>query len=242
MHLIKLSATDSTNAHLKRMLQKQPLSDGTILWARVQTEGRGQPGTHWKSEGGKNLTFSILKLFQGLPAGDHFVINMLVSSSIAEGLSALGVPRVSVKWPNDILSGKQKICGILPENTLQGSKIIRSVIGIGLNVNQTEFAGLSRAGSMKMACGRAFELEEVLSKLNALIQSRFESAEAADYDWQRREYESRMYLIDKTATFSSKGAMFPGIIRGVDRAGRLRVETGDNGIQLYGFKEIKFHF
>ncbi|MBT8185825.1 MAG: biotin--[acetyl-CoA-carboxylase] ligase, partial [Eudoraea sp.] len=75
------------------MLEKQGLRDGTVLWAEAQSEGRGQPGTQWESEAGKNLTFSILKSFKALPARDHFAINMLVSSSIAALLSEVGVPK-----------------------------------------------------------------------------------------------------------------------------------------------------
>jgi BirA family biotin operon repressor/biotin-[acetyl-CoA-carboxylase] ligase len=242
MHLIKLSATDSTNAHLKRMVEKEGLSDGTVLWAETQTHGRGQPGTQWESEAGKNLTFSILKSFSALQARDHFAINMLVSSSISALLSEVGVPKVSVKWPNDILSGGHKICGILPENVLQGTRIIRSVIGIGLNVNQTNFPNFPRASSMKSVCGRAFELETLLLSLIAALQTRFNAENALDYTLERNTYESMMFLKDKTATFSTGAALFPGIIRGVDREGRLRLETEAEGIQSFGFKTIQMHY
>lgn len=242
MHLIKLSATDSTNAHLKRMLEKEALSDGTVLWAEAQYRGRGQPGTKWESQDGKNLTFSILKTFKALPARDHFVINMLVSSSIAALLNEVGVPKVSVKWPNDILSGSHKICGILPENVLQGTRIIRSVIGIGLNVNQTKFPNFQAASSMKSVCGQAFELETLLLNLIDVLQARFNAMDALDYALQRNKYESLMFLKDKTATFSTGGMLFPGIIRGVDREGRLRLETEAEGIQSFGFKTIKMHY
>ena len=118
MEIIKLNATNSTNTYLKNLLKEKPVKDLSCIWALSQTQGRGQQGAKWISEPGKNLTFSILKKFENLSSEYHFLLNMEVSLVIFRALKKLYIPDLAVKWANDILSSKKKICGILIENTL----------------------------------------------------------------------------------------------------------------------------
>ena len=165
MQIIKLSATDSTNAYLKSLAQSEILDDHTIVVADEQRKGRGQMGADWQSEAGKNLTFSLLKHFDHLLIENRFRLNICVSLAIAGALSEQHVPNLSIKWPNDILSGNAKICGILIENILMGDKIRTSIIGIGLNVNQMTFDNLENVSSLKLLLGRTLNLDELLHKI-----------------------------------------------------------------------------
>lgn len=146
-----LNSVDSTNSEALRRIGELP--SGTVLAAREQTAGRGQRGNTWFSEPGKNLTFSVVLKFPAgfLAAGDAFLLNCLCSVSVADFLSGFGVP-ASVKWPNDIFVGGRKICGMLLENGLIGSFVAHSVMGIGMNVFQTEFP-LVNATSLALALG-----------------------------------------------------------------------------------------
>ncbi len=96
-----------------------PMEDYTTVVAKNQLKGRGQMGTSWQSEGGKNLTFSVLKNFSALRVQQQFVLNIGVSMALCDVLRTLGLPNVTIKWPNDIMSGSLKICGILIENILR---------------------------------------------------------------------------------------------------------------------------
>lgn len=239
MHLIKLSATDSTNAYLKSLCMDQQLPDLTTVWTLNQTAGRGQPGNAWVTEAGKNLTFSILKIFDGLPVQDQFLINIWASLAVYQVLEGLGFKGVTTKWPNDIMSGNRKLCGILPENSLKGAFVIRSIIGIGLNVNQTRFANLPNATSMKQISGRTFALEPLLAACQEALVSVCSEPDALDFEVQRRRYEAILFRKDRPSELLEAGRVFTGTIRGIDREGKLKVEQQDGFLKAYGFREIQ---
>lgn len=241
MQLIKLSATDSTNAYLKRLSRREAVPDFTVVQASQQTQGRGQPGAHWISEAGKNLTFSILKKFESFPAQRHFQLNMLVSLSVYHLLESIGIPKVKVKWPNDILSGSRKVCGILLENQLRGGDLTSSIVGIGLNVNQTEFGDLPSATSLKITTGKPHDLDEVLLTFIGLLQAAFRDMPETSYDTYRSRYEAHLYLKDQKALFGlPDGQRFEGVIRGVDPEGNLMVEDLGGGRRVFGFREVRY--
>ena len=241
MQLIKLSATDSTNAYLKRLSRREAVPDFTVVQAAHQTAGRGQPGARWISEDGKNLTFSVLKKFEAFPAQRHFQLNMLVSLAVYQLLESLGIPQVRVKWPNDILSGSHKVCGILLENQLRGGDLTSSIVGIGLNVNQTEFEGLPTATSLKSITGKPHDLNEVLLTFIGLLQAAFREMPHTVYDTYRSRYETHLYLRDQKAPFAlPDGGRFMGIIRGVDPEGNLKVEDQGGRLRVFGFREVRY--
>ena len=133
MYIIKLDAIDSTNAYLKTLVSTNTVEDYTVVVAKHQTEGRGQMGTQWHVEDGKNLTVSVLTHMKGFALDHSFYISMITSLAIVETLQSFNIPKLHVKWPNDILSENKKICGILIENVIKQDVISASIIGIGLN-------------------------------------------------------------------------------------------------------------
>ena len=147
--IIWLESVDSTNEEAKRHISD--IDNLSVLSALEQTAGRGQRGNTWTSAPGENLMFSIVLKFSEepdgngesacmplLPARDQFILNEIASLSVVDFLSQHGIP-ARIKWPNDIYVGSKKICGILIENSLRGSEISTSIIGIGLNINQRNF-------------------------------------------------------------------------------------------------------
>ena len=159
---------DSTNSEALRRLGEIP--SGTVIAAREQTAGRGQRGNSWFAEAGQNLTFSIvLKFAEGeVPVAKAPWLNFLAANAVAGFLDAQDVP-CSVKWPNDIYAGRRKICGMLLENTLAGSSLAATVIGIGINVN-TEMSQLpeelrSRAVSLKEILGAETDIQRLITAL-----------------------------------------------------------------------------
>lgn len=243
MQVIKLNATDSTNGFLRRKMTSEPVSDFTVVWALEQTQGRGQPGRAWHAEKGKNLTFSVLKKFDSLQASDHFRLNMAVSMAIYDALAAHSVPELRIKWPNDILSGSRKLCGVLIENHLKGTRLAHSIIGIGLNVNQVSFAALPGASSLRLVSGRDFDLEGLLYQLCDTLAHALGNLPQTAYEEQCGAYEARLFRKDRPATFSGPdGRQFPGIIRGVSPDGQLIVEVEKGVRQTFDFQGVRMHY
>ena len=240
MEIIKLNATNSTNTYLKNLIKEKPVEDLSCVWALSQTQGRGQQGATWVADPGKNLTFSLLKKFEALPSEYHFLLNMEVSLAIFRALKKLYIPDLAVKWANDILSAKKKICGILIENTLQKEAITASIIGIGLNVNQLFFGELPHVSSLQKIMGHPFDLEEILLLIGHELEAALSSLSPTRFEAVLREYHSHLFRKDKPSTFEyPNGQRFMGYIRGVDHNGQLQVEQEDALMSSFSLKEVK---
>ena len=240
MEIIKLNATNSTNTYLKNLLKEKQVKDLSCIWALSQTQGRGQQGAKWISEPGKNLTFSILKKFENLSSEYHFLLNMEVSLAIFRALKKLYIPDLAVKWANDILSAKKKICGILIENTLHKEYISASVIGIGLNVNQLFFNDLPNVSSLQKIMGHPFDLEEVLLLILHELEAALLSLSPTRFEEVLDEYHTHLFRKDKPSTFEyPDGQRFMGYIRGVSHNGQLQVEQEDALMSSFSLKEVK---
>ena len=113
--------------------------DGDIIWADFQTAGRGQRGHTWESRAGENLTFSVLLEPHFLPVTEQFMLLEAVALALRDFFAELGV-ETKVKWTNDIYVGNRKAVGILIEHSYSGGRLARTIVGIGINVNQTEFS------------------------------------------------------------------------------------------------------
>ncbi len=218
----------------------EKLEDFTIVTANQQLNGRGQMGTQWQSEAGKNLTFSVLKYYENYQIQEQFLLNIITSLAVYITLKKLFIPNLRVKWPNDILSGNSKICGILIENNLKNEIIQSSVIGFGLNVNQLEFGNLKKASSLKKIKGKTFNLDEVLTSLMFNLKMLFNEFESGKVSHMRRQYEMLLFRIDKPSTFKDRESnLFTGYIRGISAEGNLVVELEDSIFKQYTFKELE---
>ena len=239
MQIIKLNATDSTNLYLKDLMNQRSIDDLSIVVADSQTLGRGQMGTTWESEPLKNLTFSILKKLNSDLFTNPFLVNICVSLAVFKALNSLNIPDLRVKWPNDIMSGRFKICGILIENNLSGSRMLSSVIGIGLNVNQEKFLNLPNVSSLKLLTGRVFDLDELLRLLQLALKDSFMHFEQKGIEEVWEHYERILFRKDKPSTFKdANGHMFMGFIRGVSFQGKLVVALEDSLLKEFNMKEI----
>ena len=161
--IIWLKLTDSTNDEARRRLDV--LDNLSVVAARTQTSGRGQGDHTWTSKPGQNLTFTVVLKFPPcapLAASEILRITQAVTHALREYLLSKGVA-ARIKWPNDIYVGDKKICGILIENILGGKQVAASMVGIGLNLNQSRFpADLPNPVSLRQVTGRRYDLREEL--------------------------------------------------------------------------------
>ena len=236
MNPIWINKVDSTNSEALRRLPSLP--SGTVLVAREQTAGRGQRGNTWFSEPGKNLTFSVVLKSLDLPAAEAFRLNCLCSVAVSDFLASYGVS-AEVKWPNDIYVGGRKICGMLLENGLADGSVAYSVMGIGINVNQTEFPNLANATSVASLIGKAIDVDKSLQTFLRILEGLLPQLRSEE---RVREYERRLYRRGTSARYHDllKDEDFDGIIRGVDPDGRLRIEDAAGEIRRYYFKEVSY--
>ncbi len=240
MHIIKLSAIDSTNSYLKELITKQTVENFTVVLAENQTNGRGQRGANWEAESGKNLTFSILTKDILLSFEEVFNLNVVVAVSLFQTFSNLKIPNLSIKWANDILADKKKVCGILIENQFKSNSEILSVIGIGINVNQENFENLPQASSLKKISGQEWNKDEVLLTFLNQFQNNINlyKNEGAKYFWE--VYHENLFKKNMPMAFeNAQNDKFMGIIKQVLPNGLLQIQLEDDSLQLFDIKEVK---
>lgn len=238
---------DSTNNAARKMLEDIDIM--SVVAAGFQTAGRGQKGNVWRSEAGKNLTFSIAVRFgkgefAELPARRQFAVSEVSALAIVSFLAENGI-MAKIKWPNDIYVGDKKICGMLIEQKVRGSMLEGSIVGIGLDVNQTDFPPeLPNPVSMALLAGKEYPLEESLERITCIfhrmLSDSLSSVQALSALEER--YVSILYRRDEPHRFIDcrSGEEFEGIIRGIDENACLLVERPGRGRQSFAFKEISY--
>ena len=237
--LISLETVDSTNNYAKDLLSKSKPLEGTAIIAHTQHQGRGQIGNTWFSEPGKNLTLSIILYPAFLKAADQFGLTQAIALGICDlGRSLLHRP-VHIKWPNDIYCEGKKLAGILVENSVAGPNLTDSVVGIGLNVNQTNFEGLGNATSMNLLGGREFELKLTCEALFASLEKRYLQLKNGHRDVLNMDYLRLLYRRKEWHSYKTGKGTIQGRILGVNDHGQLEMETKE-GIRYFNNKEVEF--
>lgn len=228
---------DSTNDEAKILLSKSKPVEGTVIIAHGQQHGKGQYGNIWVAAPGENLTFSIILYPKFLSASRQFFLSQAIALGIRDGLQPYLTEPTYIKWPNDIITSGKKVCGVLIENSLQGHLLSDSVVGIGINVNQTDFSGFPQAASLKVLTDRHFDLNQVLHRVLSCIEGYYLQLLANRDSSVEQAYLNHLYLLNQPAIFEADSVVFEGTIRGIDGSGRLLVE-GKDGVKAYGVKEI----
>lgn len=246
MQYIHLEEINSTNSYL---LAHPELEEGTVVYTMRQTAGRGQMGNTWESEADKNISFSIQLKPTWLAPKDQFLISQVVSLAIATALSDIAraqnkiTPTLSIKWPNDIYAGDEKVCGILIENSLQGSRIAQCVVGIGINVNQEVWRmGAPNPTSLRLL-GIDTTPEDVLKAVVSQVMRLYgEAQDKAHAKEIRNLYIKNMYRNDGLHPYkdATTGEVFIASIKEVDSHGPLVLVTDKWEERRYWFKEVKF--
>ncbi len=214
---------------------------GDVVLAERQTAGRGQRGNSWSSGAGLNLTFSVVLCPDFLPVARQFYVSKIVALAVSDALARWGI-EARIKWPNDIYICDRKVAGILIENDLCGRYMARSVVGVGLNVNQTEFdASLPNPVSMALFSGRSFDRAEVFETFYRCLSERYGMLAEEDDARIDADYLGKLYRLGEEHLFTDgrTGERFSGTIRDVLPAGDLVVESGGER-RRYLFKEIEY--
>jgi BirA family biotin operon repressor/biotin-[acetyl-CoA-carboxylase] ligase len=240
MKIIKLSAIDSTNRFLKQLAKETTPENYTIVVADQQTDGKGQRGASWISESGKGLTFSCLYYHHVGVLSDVYVLNCIAAWSVVTALQSMSTIDFQIKWPNDILAEQKKIGGILIENSIKSSTEILSIIGIGINVNQTQFDDLPQASSLALLEKKSFDIESLLLCIAQELEQNLEKLTqvGAGYFWTR--YHEKLFKREIVSAFEDvQGNRFVGKIISVTQEGKLQVSLENEQHAFFDVKEIK---
>ncbi|MDR2119788.1 MAG: biotin--[acetyl-CoA-carboxylase] ligase [Tannerella sp.] len=239
--VIYLRESESTNLYLEQLAGAGRQADETLVVADFQTAGRGQTGNSWESEPGKNLTFSLLIYPQHLRAGRSFLIAELASVSLVRLLGGY-TQEITIKWPNDIYWKDKKICGILIENVLSGNMIARSVIGIGLNINQETFLSAAPSPvSLRQITGHTYDRMRMLDDFRRIfhhLRQQFETETLADEI--HREYLSSLYRREGYFAYRDSHGRFEAHIHHIEPSGHLILVRKDGARARYAFKEVAY--
>jgi len=238
--LLELDAIDSTNNYLSKLNNTSNVTNGTVILAYEQTQGKGQRGNSWQSNPYDNLTFSVLYKPSSLAVTNQFILSMCVANALHACLNDY-VEGVEIKWPNDILVNKKKIAGILIENSLQKNMIASSIIGIGLNINQQHFEGINHATSLAIETRKSHLLKDVLWKILNQLKLQLTLLEANQYEAIKTYYLKHLFGKNDRFLFREQNndQVLEGQIVDVKSHGELIVKQEAN-IKGYVFKEIEF--
>jgi len=243
MKIICLESVDSTNEYLMR--EADLLEAPVLVAAKCQTAGHGQRGNSWESAPGENLTFSILVRPVAFSPMLQFHISEAVALAVVDFLANHGI-EAKVKWPNDIYVGDRKICGILIRHSIAGDSIAYSVLGVGINVNQTEFlSDAPNPVSMAMVSGEKYPVENLYEEIGECIESRLQKAwTATSRESLHQEFMNTLWRGDgnfhpfiDTAT----GESFTAAIHSISPQGPITLRLPDDTHRTYSFKELSFN-
>ena len=239
MKRIALDTVDSTNAYAKA-LPVDKSEELTLVTAEFQEAGRGAGTNRWESERSKNLLFSIIAYPHQLQANQMFALSEVTALSICSALSSYAEDFL-IKWPNDIYHKDKKIVGMLIENDLQGKFVRRSVIGIGVNVNQALF--LSDAPnpiSLVQITGREENRQQVLDCIMRQFTYYYGMMENGQYAELHDLYMQHLYRKGEFHTYSDANGTFMARIIDVEPSGHLVLEDENKKLRRYAFKEVQF--
>ncbi|MBQ8672902.1 MAG: biotin--[Bacteroides sp.] len=244
--IIEINETDSTNRFLLSLCHdlKSEVTELTTVVADHQTAGKGQRGNSWEAEAGKNLLFSFVCYPRFLPARRQFILSQIVSLAIKEELEQ-HIADVSIKWPNDIYWQEKKICGILIENDLSQGCLARSIVGIGLNINQERFvSNAPNPTSLRLITGREHDRKQILAGImermavyyNAL---RLEEPASFETDINAR-YARSLFRRRGYHTYRDADGLFQARLLRVEPDGRFVLEDENGREREYLFKEVQY--
>lgn len=230
------ASTGSTNPDAKRFAEEgEP--HGTIVVADRQTAGRGRRGRSWASPAGTSIYFTIV--VRPVFAPDKAsMITLVTALSVAQAIEEVTGLRAQIKWPNDIVVHKKKVCGILTEMSMtpEMDEIQFVVAGVGVNTNHDspeDFPEEIRetATSLKIESGKQIDRAGLLERILARFEKNYDFfAETEDLSGLQEAYQAHLINMDAQVLILDPAGEYTGISRGITKTGELIVER-DNGEQ-----------
>ena len=242
IYIKRLDVVDSTNRYLRDEAENLWVDGKEIVavTARHQTAGRGQRGNVWSSKDGENLLLSMLvRPGNSLEVANQFLLSQAVAVSLHAAMKCYGI-ETRLKWPNDIYVGNRKLAGTLVELDYSGAFVDQVIVGIGLNVNQTEFPPMDRVPvSMKMLLGRDVSVEDVMRDVLCNFSHYYSEMRWGCKEAISAEYRELLLGLGEQRNYVDADGAFTAVVEGVDPAGHLLLRRSDGTLSRYAFKEVE---
>lgn len=236
----------STNTEAQR-LAEEGASHGTVIVAEAQTAGRGRRGRQWISPADKGLWFSMI-LRPDMQPEKSSGLTLVAALAVNQAITDLTGLKSQIKWPNDIVLEKKKVCGILAELSLKGQTIDYIIMGIGINVDQQEFSGeLSEtATALENVCGKKISKEKLLSEVLEAFRIYYKCyQQTGDMRFLLEEYNACLVNRNREVCVLEPKGAYRGIALGINESGELlvqqenalhRVNAGEVSVRgIYGY-------
>lgn len=236
-----LDTIDSTNNYATGKVHAGLATHGQAWFAREQHSGKGQRGKTWNSAAGENIILSIAvnpdKLFSAKP----FIFSALMANICHDFFSSYAGGDTFIKWPNDIYWNDRKAGGILIENIFRGSEWSWSVIGAGININQSLFGDhIINATSLKSITGKTYNPLDLARELQEQILDRLAGFTAEQFDEVLQYYNEHLFKRDTVVSLKKDNAVFKTKIKAVNEYGQLLTE--DTMERKFEFGEVSWIF
>jgi BirA family biotin operon repressor/biotin-[acetyl-CoA-carboxylase] ligase len=239
LNRIHLERVDSTNNYARQLVRDKMPVEGTVVTATAQTEGRGQRTNSWYSEPDLNLTASYILRPAFLAAKDQFMLSASVALAVFDVVKRIsGFETVKIKWPNDILVNERKIAGILIENSLRGMVLDHSIVGIGINVNQTEFPKGLLATSLASVTARPYQVDRVLTDLNSDLEKYYLQLRQGDHRSILSQFNGNLFAFGEVRKLMVNGCEDNFRVLGARPSGELQLEDSNGRNSLHQHHEI----
>lgn len=236
---VRLETVDSTNNYARQLIRDKMPIEGTLVVANEQTAGRGQRVNSWVTQANLNFTGSYILRPAFLAAKDQFMLSAAVALAVFDVISEqLEAETVKVKWPNDILVNGKKIAGILIENSIRGNNLDNSIVGIGINVNQTDFPEGLNATSLKAITDKEFDLSEFIPMLNSKLEKRYLQLRQGQHSTILSQFNQNLFAFDEERTLTVNGKEDTFKILGARPSGELQLEDTNGRNSLHQHHEI----
>jgi BirA family transcriptional regulator, biotin operon repressor / biotin---[acetyl-CoA-carboxylase] ligase len=227
---IELRKVESTNNYAMGLIHEGMAQHGTVVFAHEQTKGKGQRNKHWFASPGQNVTLSLIIHPFGLSPTQTFLLSMSVANGLQQFFSKYAGNDTKIKWPNDLYWGDRKAAGILIENIIQGKLWKYAIIGIGLNVNQTNF-GTVKATSLKTITTNSYDTVEIAKELLTFLSSSLEELRSSPSDIPAF-YQRHLYKFNQIVRLRQGDKIIEGLIMRVNDDGMLVVKESKNQIEI----------
>lgn len=235
---IELDTVESTNNYAMALVHEGVAQHGMVVYAHHQSKGKGQRGKQWDTIPGANLSFSILLQPQSLLPSQSFQLLAVTAVAIHKQLTLYIGEETKIKWPNDLYWRDRKTGGILIENVFRGTHWQWAVIGIGLNVNQTEFSNLYNAVSMKQITGKHFDIPLLARELHKELMNSVDLLNKNGFDQFFNLYNQQLYGLNKTIKLKKGIRSFETMMKAVNEQGQLVI--GVDIEECFDFGEVEW--
>lgn len=242
-NLIFLPQVNSTNSYAIEMLKNVNPVEGTVVHTAEQTNGRGQRGSVWKTEKTSNLTASLIVRPTFLDLKNQHYLYQISALACYDALAELldsSQFDIKIKWPNDILVNKQKIAGILIENNVTNTQLSWSVVGVGINVNQTIFDETFNASSLKVLLDKDIEVDHILKLFCKYFEKHYLELKSDKLSRIKENYLKHFFRLNNWMDFEIDGNVKTMFVQGLSDEGLLWLKNKNDQSSFFDVKDVKW--